>query len=222
MAMRNDSGGVERNRARPRKPGRYAARLRTTTPPTQRPNDLPYQEMGAFVRGLRLEHGTVARALEFIVLTVCRIEEACHAAWHEFDLTARIWTLPAGRTKSGTAHRIALSDDAIAVLEQVRGLDATWVFPGIGMERARHLAFRGVLERLGRPASAVRGGRAAFRDWALERTPYAETKTSVALCLGHAVEGEVSSAVYRHPDRFDGCRTLMAQWAQWCATVQPD
>lgn len=223
MVIRTGSDGATDNGAYLRKSGRRAARLRLRIRPTLRANDLPYQEIGAFMRDLRQEQGVIARALEFIVLTVCRLEEACQAGWRELDFQARVWAIPAERSKSGKVHFIALSDEAIAVLEQVRGCDPTWVFPGIGKEKVRHLAFKKLLDRLEWPVTALYGARTAFRDWAQARTQYLETKATVARCLGHetAEQRVPLVASYPRPDRFDDCRTLMANWARWCGTVPP-
>ncbi|WP_181391087.1 tyrosine-type recombinase/integrase [Achromobacter pulmonis] len=222
MVIRTGSDSAAGGGAHRQTPRRYAALRRLRIRPTLRANDLPYQEIGAFVLGLRQEQDIAARALEFMVLTVCRLEEACQAAWREFDFEARVWTIPAERSKSGKVHRVPLGDAAIAVLEQVRGCDPTWVFPGIGKERGRHLAFKKLLDRLEWPATALHGVRTAFRDWALARTQYLETRATVARCLGHkTAEQEAPITRYAHPDRFEECRALMADWARWCATVRP-
>jgi integrase len=188
---------------------RMSARL------AMRANGLSYQEIGALLRDLRLEQGVVARALEFIMLTACLMSEASQAVWSEFDFQARVWTIPAERSKSGRAHRIPLSDQALVLLEQVRGCDPTWVFPGVGNARAGYPAPRGLLERLGYPAFATRASRTTFRNWAGERPQY--SGAVVALCLGHYVEPAVPLIATRHPDRVEACRALMGDWARWCA-----
>ncbi|WP_406625395.1 tyrosine-type recombinase/integrase [Acidovorax sp. SDU_ACID1] len=222
MVTRTGCDGAAGGGSHLQTPRRYAALRRLRIRPTLRANDLPYQEIGAFVLGVRQEQGVVARVLEFMVLTVSRLEEACQAAWCEFDFQARVWTIPAERFKSGKVHHVPLGDAAIAVLEQVRGCDPTWVFPGIGKERGRHLAFKKLLDRLEWPVTALYGARTAFRDWAQARTQYLETRAAVARCLGHKTAGqEAPIANYAHPDRFEDCRALMEDWARWCATVRP-
>lgn len=218
MGMNTGSYEDTRRGTRRRNPGRGAARVRVPARPAMRINGLSYRDVAALLRDLRREEGVEARAMEFIVLTACLVSEACLAVWSEFDLHARVWTIPAERSKSGRAHRIPLSDEAIAVLEQVRGCDPTWVFPGAAQARAGYPAFRGLLERLGYPAFAMRASRTTFRKWATKRPQHAEV--AVALCLGHAWEPMLPLIAARVPDRFDACRTLMADWGQWCATAQ--
>ena len=52
-----------------------------------------------------------------LLLTGCRLDEAAGTQWGEFDLAAKLWTIPAARFKSDAEHIVPLSDDAIAVLD---------------------------------------------------------------------------------------------------------
>lgn len=219
MSMKTASYEIIRNSTRPRSLGRAAARMRMLRNQERRIEGLAYQDLGALLCDLRLEQDFVARAMEFIVLTACRMSEACQAEWSEFDFQAHVWTIPAQRSKSCREHRIPLSDEAIAVLEQVRGVDPTWVFPGVANARAGNPALQRMLKRLGHPVSAIRASRTTFRNWATERRQHA--KEVVALCLGHAWEPEVPRLPARLHERFDACRALMADWGQWCVAAQP-
>jgi integrase len=49
---------------------------------------------------LRGREGISARALEFLTLTAARTNEVTGARESEFDLTAKIWTIPAERMKA--------------------------------------------------------------------------------------------------------------------------
>lgn len=207
-----------RSDARPRRAGRKSARGLLRNRPQLREAELPYRRIGALVRGLRQEQDMSAHALEFILLTACRLAEACDAAWCEFDLAARVWTIPAERSRGGRAHRVPLSDAAIAALEKVRGRHPTRVYPGLARRAGNHLAFRRVLERLGWPANAARDGRAAFRAWAERAGLASET---VALCLGHRVILGPDAIPCPDAQRFERCRALLEEWSQWCGIVRP-
>jgi integrase len=50
------------------------------------------------------------------MLTGARRSEVSEAVWSEFDLTKKLWSIPPERTKTGAAHIVPLSDDAMAVL----------------------------------------------------------------------------------------------------------
>ena len=59
---------------------------------------MPYADVPAFLAALRERPAIAARALEFAVLTAVRSGEVMGARWDEFDLDAKVWTVPAGRT----------------------------------------------------------------------------------------------------------------------------
>ena len=40
-----------------------------------------------------------------------------------------MWSIPAARTKTKAPHRVPLSAPALAILDELRGLDADLVFP---------------------------------------------------------------------------------------------
>jgi integrase len=51
-----------------------------------------------------------------LLITGQRKSEVAQARWSEFDLTKKLWTIPAARMKSDAAHVVPLSDAAIKVL----------------------------------------------------------------------------------------------------------
>src|SRR4029453_1406164 len=59
-------------------------------------------------------------ALRFIILTAARAGEVAGLEWPELDLGARVWTLPPQRSKTGRAHRVPLSDEAMNIVEDLR------------------------------------------------------------------------------------------------------
>jgi integrase len=114
---------------------------------------LPFSEVGSFLRELRDRQSMAARALEFLILTGVRTNEAVGARWDEIDVSAAVWTIPASRMKARVEHRVPLSASALAVLQKTRpelapavledGLDAElrslaasgFVFPGTGLDK---------------------------------------------------------------------------------------
>src|SRR5258708_15136003 len=55
---------------------------------------------------------------------------AC-AQWHEIDVAARLWTVPANRTKRQREHRVPLCKATVAVLERVAAVrQSKCVFAG--------------------------------------------------------------------------------------------
>jgi integrase len=61
----------------------------------------------------------------------------------------------------------------------------------------------------------VHGFRSGFRDWAAERTGYANEVAEMA--LAHSIGDKVERA-YRRGDLFDKRRRLMDDWAAYCAS----
>lgn len=64
--------------------------------------------------------GPYSGIVELLALTGQRREEAARCVWEEIDLQNRIWTLPNLRTKNAKPHIVHLSDQATAVLKEVR------------------------------------------------------------------------------------------------------
>lgn len=54
-----------------------------------------------------------------LALTGQRKSDVAEARWSEFDLTKKLWTIPAERMKTGTAHVVPLTDDVIAILNSL-------------------------------------------------------------------------------------------------------
>src|SRR6516165_2363255 len=92
---------------------------------------LPYVEIGAFMTALRQVEGTVARALEFAILTGTRTNEVIGTRWEEIDFAERVWTIPAERMKSEREHRVPLSERALVILrERQQVQESNFVFAG--------------------------------------------------------------------------------------------
>lgn len=83
---------------------------------------LPWQQVSAFVAELQTVPGSAARALTFAILTAARTGEVRGARWHEIDLDAAVWTVPAGRMKARRLHRVPLSPPALALLRALLAL----------------------------------------------------------------------------------------------------
>lgn len=175
---------------------------------------LHYDDVPAFVQRLRQRQGVAAKALEFTVLNAVRTSETLNATWSEFDLDAKVWTVPASRTKTSTQLRVPLSYDALSILHEMRGLGSDWVFPATSLKGPLSInAMRSVVIRMGTGEQAtVHGFRSSFRDWAGETTDF--PRDIVEMCLGHAVGSAVERA-YRRGDALDRRRLVMESWAAY-------
>ena len=114
----------------------------------------------------REQDGVAACALRFAILTVARTSEVIGARWDEFDLAERVWTLPASRMKAGREHRAALSDAAMALLDEMRAIRSSdLIFPGSRIGRPLSgMAMLMLLRRIGRGELTIHGFRSTFSD----------------------------------------------------------
>jgi integrase len=207
-------------------PARWRGHLDKLLPPRSRVRAiqhhaaLPYAEIPAFMGELRARESISARALELTILTATRTGEVIGARWPEFDLAARVWTVPPERMKATREHRIPLSDRAIAVLAALpRERGNAFVLLGVGS--GKPLSNMAMLELMRdmRPGYVPHGFRSTFRDWAAERTNFQNHIVEAA--LAHVISDKVEAA-YRRGDLFDKRRRLMDAWAAFCAKPASD
>lgn len=178
---------------------------------------LPHAQAREFLAALQSKVGTSIRCLEFVLLTACRSGEARLATWSEIDLDKATWSIPAARMKSGRAHRVPLSPEALALLTALPRLaDCPLLFPGQKEGRPlSDMALTLVMRRMGTTdATGVQavphGLRSTFRDWAAEETH--TPNDVVEMSLAHALTSGTEAA-YKRTDLFDKRRGLMDAWA---------
>ncbi|PSC03855.1 integrase [Alsobacter soli] len=181
---------------------------------------MPYDEVPAFVARLREAGSVSALALEFTILTAARSGEVLGAEWSEIDMEKSLWSVPAGRMKSGRRHTVPLSQAALEVLRKVRLVaEGAAVFPG-PRDRRRgmsNMALEMTLRRMKVDDVTVHGFRSSFRDWAGDHTAFPRELLETA--LAHTIRDETERA-YRRGDALEKRRQLMAAWADFCAQTQ--
>jgi integrase len=181
---------------------------------------LPYAEIGAFMKQLRAEAGLSAKALELIILTAARTSEVIGATWREFDLDAKLWTVPAARMKSDREHRVPLSAPAVRLLRELQkqgSAPSAFAFPGAREKKhLSNMACLTLLARMGRDDITVHGFRSTFRDWAAEQTNHPREVAEMA--LAHTIK-DATEAAYRRGDLFEKRARLMDAWATYCGRV---
>lgn len=178
---------------------------------------LAVSEVGAFMRQLRNQEGTGARALELAILTAARSGEVRGMTWDELDLEAGLWVVPASRMKAGREHRVPLSTAALELLKaQPVQTETRLVFPSPRSGPLSDMTLTAVLRRMSVDA-VPHGFRSTFRDWAAERTNYPNEVCEMA--LAHVVSDKVEAA-YRRGDLFEKRRRLMEDWARFLAIVE--
>jgi integrase len=175
---------------------------------------MAFDDIPQFIERLRKSEGLGSLALEFLILTAARSGEVFAARRSEFDLKAKVWTVPGLRMKSGREHRVPLSDRASEIIQDILDKHSDeFVFPGV--QPGKHLSSMAMAMALRRIelGCTVHGFRSAFRDWAGERTDVPREIAEAA--LAHAV-GDATERAYRRGDALEKRRILMNAWAEFC------
>jgi integrase len=182
------------------------------------------EEIEKWWKALDAEPTVKAAILRVQLLTATRISEVRLMTWDEVDLNSRWWTIPAERSKNTFAHRVALSEPVIRILnEQPRrpptataATEKEWVFPSTsGKNRGRPMSFTAMYTTVASVRKVV-----DFRTHDLRHT--AATHISSA-----GADKELISRILNHRDddvtsRYDhNTRDLEARAAldRWANTV---
>lgn len=169
---------------------------------------MPYADLPAFMATLAARDARSRRALRFTILTAARTEEVTGADWSEFDLQAKLWTIPAGRMKGGREHVVPLSSAAVALLKPLDRAEPPF---SLSENAMLYLVQKPAPKGLGLPFT-VHGFRSSFRDWAAESqdTP----NEVVEMALAHAIRNKAEAA-YRRGALIEKRRQLMDAWARY-------
>ena len=197
--MRAISKGLPRQ---PKKDGHYAA--------------MPYAKVPRFIPRLRERESYSRLGLEFAILTAARSGEVRHAVFEEFDLEARLWTIPRARMKANREHVVPLCDRAVRIIErccELRIRDCALVFPGQRLRKPMSdMTLTKLIKEMKEPYTA-HGFRSAFRDWVSEETQHPSDVAEAA--LAHVVKDKTEAA-YRRGNLLEKRRVLMDDWASYC------
>lgn len=174
---------------------------------------MPFVEVPAFVKAMKATNANMISklAFELLILTATRTSEVRLAEKSEFDLSEKLWTIPAERMKAKRIHRVPLTDRMIEIFEQASQLAGAskFLFPGLSLEKPlSNMVFLKILERMNVSVTA-HGFRSSFRDWASETTSF--PRDVVEMALAHTIENKVEAA-YRRGDLLDKRRELMLAW----------
>lgn len=174
-----------------------------------------WRDVPAFYARLREQDGMAAKALILTCLTGCRTSEVLEARWDEFDLDARMWTIPPQRTKTAETHRVPLTAEMLAIIEPLRALRSEVVFEGQRRHKPlSNMAMLMLLRRMKIDGVTVHGFRSTFRDWVAEETSAAREVAEMS--LGHKVGSDVERA-YARSDLIEKRRALMEKWSAHCS-----
>ncbi|MEO5493752.1 MAG: tyrosine-type recombinase/integrase [Sphingomonas sp.] len=182
---------------------------------------MPYVAVPGFISALRRRPSYGRLALELLILTGVRSQEARLAMWDEFDLDAKLWTVPADHMKRGKAHIVPLSEAALTILSKAAALKMTgseFVFPGASGGAMSDMTLLKVLRDMSEPYH-VHGFRSTLTDWAAnENFPDAVVEAALAHKTPDAVQAAYRRTTYLGTQGQPGARVkLMEVWGQYCA-----
>jgi len=176
---------------------------------------VPYMEVNIFTQELRTKTSNGALALEFLLLTATRTSETLLAKWSEIDLSKKVWSIPAEKTKTKQLHRVPLSTRACEILNIMRTRTAgDYIFPtqtGKSLDKPMsNMALSSIMKDMPQfKAYVPHGLRSTFRDWASEVTQY--QNETAELALAHKIASKTESS-YRRGDQLDKRVNMMQDW----------
>ncbi|MBL8499644.1 MAG: integrase arm-type DNA-binding domain-containing protein [Nitrosomonas sp.] len=155
-------------------------------------------------------------ALQLMALTFVRTGELIGMQWDEIDLTKKEWRIPAERMKMKTPHIVPLSDQAIAVLEEIRKLaaDDVLLFPSErrdGKTMSNNTIIY-ALYRMGYHSRMTGHGFRGIASTILHERDY--NHDHIELQLAHSKRDAVSAA-YNHALYLEPRAKMMQEWADY-------
>lgn len=188
---------------------------------TRRDRVLTEEEICAFWKGL--DGSTISApiryALKLQLVTAQRKGEVVAARWHEFDLNAGWWTIPAERSKNHLAHRVPLSLLARELLHDMPRFDDRYLFPS--PTGTKPMADTSVDHAARRNLDAFGGGRFTPHDLrrtaASHMTSLGIPRLVVSKILNHAETGV--TAVYDRHSYDAEKREALDTWGRYLAGI---
>ena len=191
--------------------------------PKSRDRVLSDSELGILWNALDDEVAPFGPAIKLLILTGQRRGEVFEADRSEFDLEAKLWTIPRNRAKNGVAHLVPLSGEALAIIESLTARDdSDKLFPARGNGENGPSGFSKTMTRI-RTAMEKEAER-PVQHWTLHdlRRTLATglQRLGIRLEVTEAVLNHISGSragivgVYQRHDYFTEKREALDAWAK--------
>lgn len=192
-------------------------------PPKPRERVLSPEEVGLLWNILGDEGPPFGAAIKLLLLSGQRRNEVFSSDRAEFDLDAKLWTIPAERSKNGVAHLVPLSPEVLEVLDGLRvDEESAKLFASRGNGETGPSGFSKAMIRI---RTALRAqSEAPMQHWTLHdlRRTVATglQRLGVRLEVTEAVLNHVSGSragivgVYQRHNYFDEKKAALEAWAQ--------
>ena len=175
---------------------------------------LDYYELPNLINELFELKTTSSLALIFKISTAARTSEVIGAQWNEFDLTNKIWTIPASRMKKRREHVVPLNDLACMIINNMpKHNSSEFIF--LNNSKKSHIdnnkmnvTLKTYLPEFHKK-TVPHGFRSSFRNWAEEN--YNFSRRAVELCLSHTNKNKVENA-YLRSNLFVKRQQIMSEW----------
>lgn len=196
-------------------------------PPVQHARPLDRNGIREFSRRLEVFGGNraTAIAMRMLLLTFVRTVELRKAAWSQFDLERRLWTIPPLNMKMRRIHLVPISDQVLALLQELRTITGSgvWLFPNTRRPKDVMSAttVNRALEYLGYQSAELTGHDfRATASTALHEMGF--RSELVEIQLAHAKKDKTAAA-YNHAKYLPERTQMMQRWADWIDEItQPD
>ncbi|WP_342323680.1 tyrosine-type recombinase/integrase [Kosakonia sp. BYX6] len=179
---------------------------------------LKHEELPDFFKTLNTYSGSIVvkLAMRLQVLTGLRPGELRQGEWSEIDFEKRLWEVPPARMKKRRPHCVPLSDQAIAILEQLKPITGHYqfIFPG----RIHHskpmseMAMNVLIRRIGYAGRVTGHGFRHTMSTILHEQGYntAWIETQLAHVDKNSIRG-----TYNHAQYLDGRREMLQWYADY-------
>lgn len=181
--------------------------------------------VGGLLRAIEDYDGqpVVRHALRLAPHVFARPGELRQAEWREFNFDDRIWTIPAEKTKMRRPHRVPLSRQALAILDEIRLIsgDGVPLFPSV-RSASRPISdntLNAALRRLGydKTEMSAHGFRAMASTLLNEMGKW--HPDAIERQLAH-VEGNAVRRAYARGEHWDERVKMMQHWSNHLDTLR--
>ncbi len=196
-----------------------------TPKPNHRAAILEPKALGGLLRAIEGHDGqpTVRIALRVAPHVFVRPGELRMAEWSEFDFKAKVWVIPAEKTKMRRPHWVPLSAEVIAMLNELRPIsgESKFLFPGIRSD-ARPITdntLNAALRRLGydKTEMTAHGFRATASTLLNEMGKW--HPDAIERQLAH-IEGNEVRRAYARGEHWDERVRMMKAWSKFLVDLQ--
>lgn len=178
---------------------------------------IPESELPQLLKDINAYSGDILTriGLQLITLTFVRTIELRHMEWSEIDLEKREWRIPAEKMKMDKIHIVPLSDQAIALLEELRPHtgDRKYAFHSIRSNKPiSEVTILAALWRMGYKGRMTGHGFRGLASTILHEQNY--NHAAIELQLAHSDRDQISAA-YNYADHLPYRKKMMQEWADY-------